>query len=195
LGGCHDTSEQHAGQWFEGGSLDLALGDRRLHHLAYERQCVSVCDLAANVSRKYGRTVDGADALHRRIQHGVEIGVASGPQHLERMFVTHLHGRLRRGCDDLLLELLVDGPEEALLVAEVVLQRPACHAGVGHYLLTRRAAVTIAAEQLAPRRHERRARRLGALGLRATRRCGGLPLDHICKVHVTYMPTARYRVW
>ena len=128
-----------------------------------------------------------ADALHGGIEHRVQVGVAAGPELLQGL-VAPRHRRFGRGRDDLGLDFLVDGDEEGLLVAEVVLQGAARHAGQRDDLLPAGSGVPLGREELTGRADEGGPGRLRSLRLRPPR--PRFALDHACSPHALYMRAA-----
>src|SRR5206468_2770854 len=96
--------------------------------------------------------------------------------------------RLRHCFHDLLLYLLVDRQEEAMLVAEVMLQRATGHAGGRHDVLARGPGVPPLREQRSCGCDESSLGRTRTLCLRP--RVTYLTLDHACRLHVSYLTNA-----
>ncbi len=126
--------------------------DRRAHCFAHEPECVTVGDLLPDVCGENCGAVDGAHALHRRIQDSVEIRMATGA---ELLYGIAAGGNCscRDAGDDLLFNGFVHGYEQRLLVTEVMLQGAAGHSRRGDDLLAARLGVALGGEEhAAPRR-------------------------------------------
>jgi hypothetical protein len=98
----------------------------------------------AQAGAEHGASVEEVDALDLGVERLFEPEVAAGAERLPRVGVARLLG-IEAGAD-LGVDLADDGFEEALLAAEVVVERAARHPGLGAERVHRRGGVAFGAE-------------------------------------------------
>ena len=69
---CASAAEEHVGERFDGLPLDEPGVDRRRHARDDEAMAVTLLDLVPRLPAEHGGSLHDDDALHRRVDAGVE---------------------------------------------------------------------------------------------------------------------------